>query len=141
MSKLCKKCNLVIPRKIIIDGKERNLQNRKFCITCSPFGEHNTRDVTKEKSNVSSAAAVTKYRQRLKQKLIEYKGSKCIICGYDKPISRVYEFHHRNPLDKSFGISNNLCKSFKELKKEVDKCDLLCCRCHAELHHDLQQQK
>jgi hypothetical protein len=28
---------------VLVDGKTRNLQNRKFCLDCSPFGKHNTR--------------------------------------------------------------------------------------------------
>ncbi len=41
--KTCDKCNKQFNTKIIIDGKKRNLQNRKYCLECSPWGEHNTR--------------------------------------------------------------------------------------------------
>lgn len=132
MSKKCKKCGGHIPSKIIIDGKERNLCSRLFCLECSPFGEHNTKDI--RKSTRSSAEWVTLYRQRLKWKLVQYKGGKCQICGYDKPIPAVYDFHHRDPSKKKFSISCNLCKSFAALTTEADKCDLLCCRCHREFH-------
>lgn len=45
--KLCKKCNCSIPNRAIIDGKSRVLKSRKFCLTCSPFGNHNTRNICK----------------------------------------------------------------------------------------------
>lgn len=69
----------------------------------------------------------------MKQKLIAYKGSKCQNCGYDKPVPGAYHFHHRNPDEKEFNINAN-SKGYETLKKEVDKCDLLCANCHAEVH-------
>jgi len=81
----------------------------------------------------SSGEHVTRWRQRTKMKLIQYKGGKCTVCGYDKPVPRAYDFHHKDPSKKDFTISSGI-KSLDRLKKEVDKCDLLCCRCHAEKH-------
>ena len=141
MNRSCKKCGEYIPTAIRVNGKKRNLQNRKFCLICSPYKHHNTRDLTKPptKSELekrkTSAAMVTKYRKRLKRKLIEYKGGKCQRCGYDKDIPNVYDFHHRNPDEKEFTISSNMSKSFDILTEEVDKCDILCKNCHAEIHY------
>jgi hypothetical protein len=145
MDRNCKKCGTYIPTVVKIDGKRRNLQNRVFCLQCSPFGSHNTRDITtprqerlkRKGAGGANSLAVMKYRRRLKFRLMEYKGSICQMCGYDKPIPRAYGFHHRDPAEKEFEIARSLCKSFETLRKEVDKCDLLCCRCHAEVHHEL----
>jgi hypothetical protein len=80
---------------------------------------------------------VVDWRRRTKQKLIEYKGGGCQKCGYNKDCPSAYDFHHRNPSEKSFGIgAKGITRNFEDLKKEVDKCDLLCCRCHAELHEE-----
>lgn len=76
---------------------------------------------------------VIRYRIRLKVRLIEYKGGKCEICGYSKPVSSVYHFHHRDPKTKEFNISG-CTLGMERLKAEVDKCDLLCANCHAETH-------
>lgn len=83
-----------------------------------------------------SSDAVQKARRKLKEKLVEYKGGKCEMCGYDKCIGAM-EFHHLNPSEKEFQISNCNIKSFKRLKQEVDKCMLLCSNCHKELHYEL----
>ena len=83
-----------------------------------------------EKSNYRS---LKKARQRLKKKLVDYKGGKCEICGYDKCINAL-DFHHLNPNEKDFGISNYTVLSFDKLKKEVDKCILVCANCHREIH-------
>lgn len=78
--------------------------------------------------------AVIKRRRKVKLMAIEYKGNKCINCGYDKCVDAL-EFHHRDPNEKDFSLSNKgHCRSWKEVRKELDKCDLLCANCHRELH-------
>ena len=76
---------------------------------------------------------VTIKRNRLKQKLVDYKGGKCEICGYDKCIDAL-EFHHKNPKEKEMTISR-YGKSLQTLKKEADKCILVCANCHREIHY------
>lgn len=71
-----------------------------------------------------------------KMELIEYKGGKCEICGYNKNIAAL-QFHHINPDEKEFKLdvrklSNN---KMENIYKEVDKCMLLCANCHSEIHH------
>lgn len=77
--------------------------------------------------------AVVDIRRKNKIKLVEYKGGKCEICGYDKCIDAL-EFHHLNPKEKSFGLSCGESKSLEKLKKEADKCILVCSNCHREIH-------
>lgn len=65
-------------------------------------------------------------------------GKKCSKCGYDKCLAAL-QFHHKNPKNKKFEITeaiwNKVKASDKEIKKEVKKCTLLCANCHAELHY------
>ena len=75
------------------------------------------------------------YRKNIKKQCIEYKGGKCILCNYNKCI-RALEFHHLNPLEKDYVISGGT-KSFNSLKKELDKCILVCSNCHKEIHDGL----
>lgn len=89
------------------------------------------KEYNKKKSNYSVF-----WRSRVKEDLIKYKGGKCIICGYCKNVPRAYDFHHRNPEEKEFNISKYTVLNTERLKKEVDKCDLLCKNCHAELHDE-----
>lgn len=83
------------------------------------------------------SAIVMNWRNRTKQKLIDYKGGKCSRCGYNKKVPAVYEFHHCKG-EKDFTISGKSW-SFARLKQEADKCVLLCANCHAEVHWELQQ--
>ena len=83
------------------------------------------------------SAAVQKRRDKTKSILVEYKGSKCEICGYDKCISAM-EFHHLDPNTKDFGIGEKgYTRSIEKNKNEVDKCILVCANCHREIHEGL----
>jgi hypothetical protein len=77
----------------------------------------------------------TMERQRLQKTLaIQYKGGSCIICGYNKCNSAL-EFHHLDPKEKDFSLGEMKQKKFNdEIKKELDKCVLLCANCHREIH-------
>lgn len=85
-----------------------------------------------------SSTHVMNWRNRIKCKLIAYKGGRCQRCGYNKNCPAVYVFHHRDPVKKSFGLGGKTL-SFERLKCEADKCDLLCHNCHNELHWELQE--
>jgi hypothetical protein len=64
---------------------------------------------------------------------VNYRGGKCEKCGYNKCISAL-DFHHKNPEEKDYDISSFRHKHWSLVKPELDKCDLLCRNCHAELH-------
>ena len=67
--------------------------------------------------------------------LLELKGNECKLCKYNKNKAAL-DFHHRNPEDKKFPIYlGSMCRSMKSLIEEAEKCDLLCCRCHREIHN------
>lgn len=68
-------------------------------------------------------------------KLKEQRGGKCIRCGYNKCL-KALEFHHLDPSQKDFTISNDHFK-LKEAVEESKKCILLCSNCHKEFHDNL----
>lgn len=75
-----------------------------------------------------------KRRRELKQRAVEYLGGRCQIpaCGYTgSPLA--FDFHHVNPMEKDFEISSRMT-SWGAIQKELDKCVLLCSRCHREVH-------
>lgn len=83
---------------------------------------------------------VSECRRNNKLKLIAYKGGKCSKCGYEKLIPGAYDFHHINPNEKDFGISEGHIRSLKIMKAEVDKCELVCRNCHAEIHNLIEEE-
>ena len=82
--------------------------------------------------------SVQKRRKELKLKAILYKGGKCERCNYSKCYDAL-DFHHLDPNTKEFGISKVSTPSWDRLKKEVDKCILLCANCHREEHAKLNK--
>lgn len=147
---LCKKCNQPFSINIWIDGKKRHLQRRKYCLVCSPFGKHNTRKLDiistskackicgksfNRKGKYCDSCRVSEWRRKKKIKLIDYKGGKCVICGYNRCAGNLV-FHHRDPNEKDFGISG-MTVGYDKLLKEADKCALLCSNCHGEVHAGL----
>ena len=80
---------------------------------------------------------VSEQRRKNKQKLVELFNSECKICGYNKCI-RALQFHHLDPSKKEYALSENgICKSLEKMKKEAEKCILVCANCHAEIEHGL----
>ena len=50
------------------------------------------------------------------------------------------EFHHINPKGKDFGIgANGYTKSWEKVKKELDKCVLVCSNCYREIHAEIRE--
>ena len=86
-----------------------------------------------------SSEAVSEKRRKNKLMLIEYKGGKCEICGYNKCVDAL-EFHHVDPTEKEIPIGSGNIKSFEKLKHEVDKCILVCSNCHKELHSKINDE-
>lgn len=83
--------------------------------------------------------AVAERRKRVKAMLVEYKGGRCQLCGYKKSIAAL-ELHHRDSATKDFGISGQgLTRSLQRVKREADKCILVCANCHRELHAGMLQ--
>lgn len=82
--------------------------------------------------------AVTKRRRKLKLLAVEYKGGKCERCGYHKCIDAL-DFHHLDTSIKEFGIGSGSTKAWEIVKKELDKCELLCANCHREEHFKIDK--
>jgi hypothetical protein len=158
---ICKKCQNPFPNTITSDGKTIYLHKRKYCLTCSPFGLHNTRipgQSEKQKCKMCGCILTCKnsyqrkkrngfhsyckpchakqHKERIrkfKKLCVNYKGGKCEICNYDRYIGAL-DFHHSNG-QKEFQISKCHATQLTErIRKELDKCRLLCCRCHREEH-------
>ena|SRR3989304_3347259 len=158
----CKKCKKHFPNRVLIDGKTRIIHTRVYCLDCSPFGKHNTKDLTQPERNQGDKIQcfkckewfdkgqfylkrgklhtwcklcfkkdVIQRKQLRKKQAVEYKGGKCEKCEYNKCIWAL-EFHHKHKSDKEFNLSTLMRYSFEKIKKELDKCNLICANCHRE---------
>lgn len=76
-------------------------------------------------------------RHRTKQAAVKLLGSKCVKCGWSGNIL-AFEFHHLR--DKEFNVSGASNKSWVVLRKEVEKCELLCSNCHRIEHSNRNEE-
>jgi hypothetical protein len=78
----------------------------------------------------------SKARQKKRDWYVEYKSTLlCENCGYDKN-PRVLHFHHKNKKDKMHNVSDMIGNGYSidSVKKEINKCIVLCSNCHQENH-------
>lgn len=93
------------------------------------------------RSSFCSSQCQNKYgtqKRRIKVKImaVMYLGGKCQNpeCGWVGPADG-YDFHHKDPEKKDFAISRQgTTRSWAKIKSELDKCTLLCSRCHRVEH-------
>ena len=93
----------------------------------------------KNKTNCKKCQAKITEKKRVanRELLLEYKGGKCEHCGYNR-YRGALEFHHKDPAEKDpTGLRK---RSLDALKKEVDKCVLLCANCHREEHARMEER-
>ena len=80
----------------------------------------------------------TKIRRiRTKKAAVAMLGGKCVRCPEDDFV--VLEFHHLR--DKDFALGGVANKSWDVVKKELEKCELLCANCHRRHHSDRGNEK
>lgn len=128
-------------------------QNCSICKTKYPstleyFGKHNVRGLDtyckscrhkrqkeyyyKNKEKMMSQSRDWKKAQR--QRINEYKDSQCCVkCGESR--NWLLDFHHPDPKEKEFQISQGERYKWEKVKKEIDKCIVLCSNCHRDFHY------
>lgn len=79
-----------------------------------------------------------KGRDKNKDKALKYLGGACYRCGvsYTEHNACIFDFHHRDPNEKEHSPACIMRWSWNKIKKEIDKCDLLCSNCHRLVHSE-----
>src|SRR5208337_5047846 len=97
---ICKQCNAPIPYKVFIDGRMNILSSRRYCLKCHPWKvllqkknrngilcERCHRPVGNVRGKYCASCIAIRHRQKKKRTLVEYKGGKCEVCGYNRCFS------------------------------------------------------
>ena len=75
-------------------------------------------------------------RENLKEKCLQYLGGKvCYRCEVNSLPYACYDFHHVMLKNENISKLCGSSVSWEELKKELDKCVILCANCHREVHY------
>ena len=107
---------------------DTNSKSRLYCYDCSGESTRENNETRKHQKTI--------LRRSMKKQAIKLLGGKCCICGYDRCIDAL-EFHHKDPNQKDFKIGSGNTMSWKEYRKEAEKCILVCSNCHKEIHNKL----
>lgn len=118
-TKKCVRCNNEFPASLEYFSKRYGRKNNELLSYCRKC----------------FSAIQNERHLETKKRLLEYKGRKCVICGYDKGNWNL-TFHHLDSSKKEMTIAATN-RNFESLKKEVDKCIVACRNCHGDIHQGL----
>lgn len=119
MKKICEICEKEF---------DANSTTRIYCYECSGDSTRTNYESRKHQKTI--------LRRSMKLQAIKLLGSKCSICGYNRCVDAL-EFHHKDPKSKEFKLGAGNTMSWKEYKRELSKCILVCSNCHKEIHSEI----
>jgi hypothetical protein len=83
---------------------------------------------------IAEGSTTTDQRRRTKARAVNYMGGSCLGCGRQGP-HVIFDFHHRDPDEKEFGIGQDgIARRWELVTAELAKCVMLCANCHREVH-------
>lgn len=128
--KICFKCKKSLALEYFKSNKTRKDQKCSQCVSCQKLYRREHYEKNKQKYIDKAKLKRLEYRERWK----EYKKTlKCNRCEENHPACLC--FHHSDPTTKEHTVSWLVVNgSFKNLMKEIDKCEVLCANCHAKEH-------
>lgn len=130
--KMCNKCKIEKQVSDFTKNKQKKSGYNYYCKECN-------KSYQKEHYKANKADYIDKKNNRkksLKEFVVSIKDvAKCYRC-HEGDIACL-DFHHINNNDKDFNIALavNHGVSIETLKKEIDKCIILCSNCHRKLHY------
>lgn len=125
----CYKCNKNKPFNQLIKDVTTKRGFHGYCKGCKY-------EIAKQRKGwleLNYKMKMTERRRQIKIKAIEFKGGRCVDCGYDKHPAALC-FHHLG--NKEFEISYLMKFGLVgKTIKELNKCVLLCHNCHDIRHY------
>jgi hypothetical protein len=159
-TKECQSCHNEFRVWQEIDGVMKSLQTRRYCLTCAPYKSGRKKRLSKYREDTRLCAHCGAWKpltsfyvdssgwckqcineraysraKENKRLAVEYKGGICFDCGIKYP-AHVYDFHHIDPNEKDFKLSQFRTRLLRSIRAELDKCVLLCSNCHRDRHYN-----
>lgn len=115
------------------------INNKKICQQCDQekdayedfyWSNGYARNICKECVKINERQ---RYQQIIETVNNYKKKLQCRKCGEKR--FYLLDFHHRNPEEKDFNISDKSRVPLEKLQIEINKCDVLCANCHREWHY------
>lgn len=124
---------------------DRGMKHCPKCDTTKPLDDFYRKKMNADRGRFAYCKVCERARKAasavaLKTEAVAYKGGACCVCNYVRCLGALV-FHHLDPAEKDFTFAqkSSFKKLNKTLKKELDKCILVCRNCHAEIHDGLHK--
>ena len=130
MDKFCRKCGTFKPETEFRRRTDKG-GYQAYCIECAKKLSAKHYENNKQRVIDLARKNTRRYRLNLRRKILQYfRENPCRDCSETDPV--VLDFHHRDPSIKVMEVSNMVRAgySWKKIKPEIDKCDVLCANCH-----------
>ena len=90
-----------------------------------------------KKNRKKQITATTKRYHKYSKEFEELKAELvCEKCGFDNTLA--LDFHHRDPKEKDMALADAKGHwSLHKIRKEIEKCEVLCANCHRIKHHEI----
>lgn len=125
VTKRCSTCKEYLPVEHFHANKAKKDGLNNCCKNCQ-------REISRNHYNANKQNYFDRNREVRRQnkiKLLEMRKNPCADCGQTfHPY--VMEFDHRQPELKEFSLGRASFGNFNKIKKELEKCDLVCANCH-----------
>jgi hypothetical protein len=128
--KKCQCCKILKEEIEFGNNKKNEDGKQKTCILC--IREQQLKSYYKDKARYYKRTR--KIIERNKIYVDDYKKQcSCLICNENR--NWLLDFHHIDPKQKDFNISDSMGISINNIKKEIEKCVILCSNCHRDFHY------
>lgn len=133
---VCKSCAIkqdvscfpITGRKVLADGSPVQYRS-SICQRCKVAYNKKRRHERGQPGSLKARLL----RKVNKQRAVDYLGGRCVDCQHGYHLS-AYDFHHLDPIKKDINPSSLMNRPWDVIKKEIDKCVLLCSNCHRRRH-------
>jgi 5-methylcytosine-specific restriction endonuclease McrA len=123
--KICSKCHSKKPEPDFPIRNNKTGKRRNHCKACA-------REMSRAHYRKSRSAYIERNRrahQGIRSIILAAKDKPCADCGNQFEYWNM-EFDHRNPADKRVGLGDVRRMGRLEVIAEIEKCDVVCVRCH-----------
>jgi hypothetical protein len=114
------------------NAERRKQLKKRRCRECGHWFQPRQENARFCSARCCNQSLLNRKRRQTKHRCVAYKGGACERCGYNKCLAAL-DFHHPRRNKKDFRMFGALSWSVT-LRRELDKCQLLCANCHREAH-------
>ena len=131
MDKLCKICGVRPCRK---ENRKGRVYLKNDCSTCHSRAYDKSHPQNRKTIQRRHNDKYKIENANWKEQCMKHIGQYACHCG-ENHIATL-SFHHRVPADKSFKLAYGYTHYYPidRMKKEAEKCDIVCANCHLKLH-------